>query len=101
MWAVPRLWRSELRNILAIYVRARKMGIHDALESFQRAADLIDRNEYEVDPATVPRLCEAAGCSAYDAEYVAVAEFLGVDLVSADARLARSFPEWVRLLAAA
>lgn len=91
-WAVPRLWRSELRNILAAYVRSKQIELHDALDLLQRASDLIDREEYEVDTSAVLRLCKTSGCSAYDCEYVALADFLDLKFVTADSKLAKAFP---------
>ncbi len=98
-WVAPRLWRSELRNILATYLRNGSIDVQDALELFQRAADLIASNEFEVDSPTVLRLCKSSGCSAYDCEYVALAEFLDVPLFTADRKLATAFPQRVRLIA--
>ncbi len=97
-WAVPRLWRSELRNILATYVRSGRIELADALELFQRAADLVGPEEYEVDTATILRLSKARNCSAYDCEYVALAEFLDLGFVTADRKLANAFPLRTRLL---
>lgn len=97
-WAVPRLWRSELRNILATYVRSRQIELHDALDLFQRASDVVDREEYEVDTSAVLRLCKTSGRSAYDGEYVALAEFLDLEFVTADKALAKAFPRRARLL---
>lgn len=100
-WAVPRLWRSELRNILATYVRTGQIELHDALDLFQRASDLIASEEYEVETSVVLRLCKESGCSAYDCEYVALAEFLDLEFVTADRKLASAFPERARILSAA
>lgn len=97
-WAVPRLWRSELRNILATLVRSRQIDLPDALELFQRAADLIGKEEYEVDTSAVLRLSHASSCSAYDCEYVALADFLELEFVTADRKLAKTFPLRARLL---
>jgi predicted nucleic acid-binding protein len=97
-WAVPRLWRSELRNILATYVRSRQIELHDALDLFQRASDVIDKEEYEVDTSAVLTLCKASNCSAYDCEYVALAHFLDLEFVTADKKLAKAFPQRARLL---
>lgn len=91
-WAAPRLWRSELRNVLATYVRAGQMEVADALELYQRAAQIIGEEEYEVETGDVLRLSKSSGCSAYDCEYVALAEFLDVRLVTADAKLRKAFP---------
>jgi len=91
-WAVPRSWRSEFSNILATYMRQDLLSLDDALTIHRRANALVSASEYDVPAAEVLRLAKASGCSAYDCEYVALAEHLGVLLVSADARLCKAFP---------
>ncbi len=97
-WSAPRLWRSELRNILATYVRSNLLELADATQLFQRATDLIGPEEYEVETSDVLRLSKQSGCSAYDCEYLALAEFLDLPLVTADRKLAKAFPQRARLL---
>lgn len=97
-WIAPRLWRSELRNVLATYVRNGLMAVADAVALYQRAADIICADEYEVETTDVLRLAQSSKCSAYDCEYVALADFMDIKLVSADAKLARAFPQRVDLL---
>jgi predicted nucleic acid-binding protein len=97
-WAVPRLWRSELRNILATYIQANLLELTDADLLFQRASEVIGTEEYEVQTSEVLRLSKQSKCSAYDCEYVALAEFLEVEFVTADAKLAKAFPAQARLL---
>ena len=92
-WAAPRLWRSELRNVLATYVRSDLLDLADASVLYQRAALIIGAEEYEVETTDVLRLSKASGCSAYDCEYVALAEFLDLKLVTADAKLRKAFPQ--------
>lgn len=99
-WAAPRLWRSELRNMFATSMRAGQLALPDALALFVRAEELIGENEYEVDAGSVLQLSQASGCSAYDCEYAALAQHLGVPLVTADARLARAFAPAARLFKA-
>ncbi len=98
LWAAPRLWRSELRNILATYIRADLIEVADALALFQRASDIIGVEEYEVETSEVLRLSKQSKCSAYDCEYLALAEFLDLDFITADAKLAKAFPQRARLL---
>lgn len=98
VWVVPRLWRSELRNVLASYLRAKEMDLADASIIFQRAEELVGAEEYEVETIHVLRLCAESSCSAYDCEYVALAEFLDVKLVTKDSKLARAFPRRTALL---
>lgn len=98
-WAAPVLWRSELRNVLATYVRSGRMDLTDAAALHAHAADIIGADEYEVATPDVLRLAKASGCSAYDCEFVCVAEFLGARLVTADTRLAKAFRARAVLLA--
>jgi predicted nucleic acid-binding protein len=97
-WVVPRLWRSELRNILATYLRVNQMDLADAALIFQRATELVGAEEYELETVDVLRLSKESNCSAYDCEYVALAEFLDLVLVTADGKLAKAFPLRTRLL---
>lgn len=90
-WAVPRLWRSEFSNILATYMRQDLLSLDQALAIHGRAQVLVADGEYDVPAADVLRLAKASGCSAYDCEYVALAEHLDVKLVSADAKLRKAF----------
>jgi predicted nucleic acid-binding protein len=101
LWAAPRLWRSELRNMLATYVRAGQIELADAASMFQRASLIIGGDEYEVETTDVLRLSKASGCSAYDCEYVALAEYLDLKLLTADAKLAKAFARRTALLPAA
>jgi predicted nucleic acid-binding protein len=98
-WVVPRLWRSELRNILATYLRVNQMDLADAALIFQRATELIGAEEYEMETVDVLRLSKESNCPAYDCDYVALAEFLDLVLVTADSKLAKAFPLSTRLLA--
>jgi len=98
-WAAPRLWRSELRNVLATYVRSKLLDLADAVALHGRAGAIIGADEYEVETTEVLRLSKASGCSAYDCEFVALAEFLDVELVTTDAKLVRAFVRRATLLA--
>lgn len=100
-WAAPRLWRNEFRNILASYLRTGQLELAEALALYQRASALIGDDEYEVETADVLRLSRQSKCSAYDCEYVCLAEFLDVELVTADLKLAKAFPGRTRRLSAA
>jgi len=91
-WAVPRLWRSEFRNILATYLRQGLLSLDQAIDMFKSAQDLLADNEFEVSALPVWRLAHETGCSAYDCEYVALAQHLSVPLVTADKQLLKAFP---------
>ena len=92
-WFVPRLWRSEFRNVLARYLRARIIGLDQARALIRSAeAELVDC-EREVDSTAVMDLVAASACSAYDCEFVALAMRMGIPLVTEDAGLLRAFPD--------
>ena len=92
-WAAPMLWRSEYRSVLATYIHHSDMPVGAAVEFFRAAELLVIHREYQPDAAQVLRLVAGSRCSAYDCEFVAVAQTLGVPLVTADRRLAAEFPE--------
>ena len=65
----------------------------DAVLIFGRAESLLADNEYDVATAAVLRLANASGCSAYDCEFITLAQHLNVKLVSADAKQCKAFPK--------
>lgn len=97
-WAAPILWRSELRNLLATQMRAGNLALDAALSIQEQAEQLLRGRDFAVDSTRVLRLAAESGRSAYDCEFVALAEYLDLPLVSADRRLVASFPERVRAL---
>jgi predicted nucleic acid-binding protein len=92
-WAVPILWRSEFRNILALYLRRNELSFEQALSIQFEAESLVSGNEYEVDSRRILELVRDTTCSAYDCEFVALAQRLGTHLITADAKLLKAFPD--------
>lgn len=97
-WAAPLLWRSELRNVLALYLRKRMLTLEQALVIQAEAEALLADAEYEVPSLDVLRLAAGSDCSAYDCEFVALAQRLNTRLVTADRQLLRTFPDIVMTL---
>jgi len=91
IWAAPRLWRSEFRNVLALSLRRKLIGMDEALEAVERAERLMAGQEFEAESSRVLRLAATSGCSAYDCEFVALAQNLGVFLVTSDQALITKF----------
>jgi predicted nucleic acid-binding protein len=92
-WVAPRLWRSELRNVLALYLRRRLLGLEDAVAMMDQAERLMAGREGATPSLPVLALAERSGRSAYDCEFVALASELGVRFVTADRQLVQAFPE--------
>jgi predicted nucleic acid-binding protein len=68
-WAAPPLWRSEFRNVLTGYLRRDRL-----------------------------QLVSSSHCSACDCEFVAVAQHLGVPLITEDRAILTAFPDLAQSL---
>ncbi len=100
VWAAPLLWRSELRNVLALYVRKKRLDLTGAQQIMAEALRLMQGREFEVVSHQVIVLAAASGCSAYDCEFVALAKDLNIPLVTADRQILTQFPDVATPLAA-
>jgi predicted nucleic acid-binding protein len=99
-WVAPVLWRSEFRNILAGYMRRKKITVDQACNLQDEAESLLAGSEFEVDSETVLGLVRDSDCSAYDCEFIALAIKLNIKLVTMDRKLLRAFPKRAMALAA-
>ena len=93
LWAAPRLWRSEMRNVLALYIRKDLLSLADTQQIMTEATSLFQDQEYEVASNQVLELASISTCSAYDCEFVSLARDLEVSLVTVDRQILRDFPE--------
>ena len=91
-WVVPLLWRSEFRNVLSIYLRKNILEFSVVLQTTEEAEQLMDTNEFDVNSTQVMSLVSDSSCSAYDCEFVALADDLNVPLVTFDKKILREFP---------
>lgn len=91
-WASTTLWRSEFRNILVGYLRRNELTLEQALLAFEGAATQIGKRELAVPTNQVLYYAMQSTRSAYDCEFVALAEELSVKLVTCDAQILKEFP---------
>lgn len=91
-WLAPFLWRSEFRNVLAVYVRQGLVTHEVAMRVVASAERQMHGHEYTVCSEEVLDLARSSGCSAYDCEFAALATRLRVPLVTTDKRLLAAFP---------
>ena len=89
----PILWRSEFRNVLAGYLRRKTLTEAEANAAYLNVQKDLGANEYSVPTERVIKLVLASDCTAYDCEYVALAQDLGVPLVTTDKQILRAFPK--------
>ena len=92
LWMTPLLWRSEFRNTLAGLIRQDTLTLDTALRIASQAEAWMTGHEYTVDTSQVLQLASDSGCSAYDCEFVALAQNLESPLVTADRQVLRAFP---------
>ncbi len=94
VWAVPALWRAEFLNALVTMVRRRELTRSAADAAWREAEKRFSVNEQDVDEPRVLRIAHKYMISGYDAHYVALADELGVPLVTNDLKsLASKCPE--------
>jgi predicted nucleic acid-binding protein len=92
-WHVPLLWRSEMRNILTGYLRDGTLNARQIARVMAGAEAAFARREHLVPSERVLRIVGQTKLSAYDAEFVALAEVLDVPLVTADKLVLKAFPD--------
>lgn len=92
-WVAPLLWRSEFRNVLALYVRKGIIDLSTAIAMQSQAEQQLAENEYSVNSTDVLTLTSESGCSAYDCEFISLAKSLHLKLITSDKKLIQMFPE--------
>ena len=92
-WAAPLLWRSEFRNVLALYLRQGRLSLVEVRQIMDDVTELMLDWEYELASYHVFDLVNQSTCTAYDCEFVALAQELGVPLVTTDRQIQEQFPD--------
>ena len=89
-WVLPPLWRSEFLNVLATALRTGLLDEEQAFRAWEEAVAIFGRREHEPGGAAVLRTAIRYRISGYDAQFIAVAEQLGIKLVTADRKLQKA-----------
>ena len=93
VWTAPFLWRSEFRNVLVNSLRAGIIGLRDAVAGAALAERRMQGREYGVPSREVLELANESGCTAYDCEFVYLAQHLDTRLVTTDREVLAAFPD--------
>lgn len=91
-WIAPPLWRGELQSVLGGCLRRGAMTLGDALKALDVAAQILRHRERRPPSERVLVLVQSSRCSAYDCEFVALAEQLDCRLVTCDREVLAAFP---------
>ena len=91
-WIAPTLWKSEFRNVLALYLRKEIITFEKALQLQETAESIMANHEYNVSSSHILNLVNKSNCSAYDCEFVALAKYKNIPLITQDKKVLREFP---------
>ena len=69
------------------------LNIDEVLLIIQQAEKLLTDHDYEISSAHIMQLVKNSQCSAYDCEFVALAQYLDVPLITADKKILHEFPD--------
>lgn len=92
-WLAPDLWRSELLNVLCLYVRKKMLAVEEAVAVFEKSASVVGKPAAAPSPRLVMELSLASNCSGYDCEFVALAREMNVKLITTDQKVLTAFPD--------
>jgi len=90
-WVAPVLWKSEFRNVLALYLRKNIITLEKAMQLQEKAESILAQNEFDIPSSQVLALVNAGSCSAYDCEFIALAHHFNIRLVTQDKKLLKEF----------
>jgi predicted nucleic acid-binding protein len=92
-WHAPVLWRSEVRNALTAYVVRDIIKPERAAAIMAAAEGAMAEREHLVSSTLVLELAARTRLSAYDCEFVVLAQSLNVPLVTEDRAILKAFPD--------
>ncbi len=97
-WVVPILWRSEFRNVMSLYLRKKILSLDKILNIIEEAEEHLKNNEFYLASTNIMELVNSSNCSAYDCEFVALAKYLNINLVTTDKQILKEFPSIAKSL---
>ena len=90
-WVAPRYVEVELQSVLWQHLRRGDFTLEEALDRYETAMSFLG-HLFEVVPEAALRLAQPYDCSPYDTRFVALANALGLELVTYDRRLLERIP---------
>jgi predicted nucleic acid-binding protein len=91
-WIAPKLWLDEFLNVLCTYERTGGLTREQSVELLEDAVALMDGASYDLPPERVLTVTRQTNCSAYDSQYIALAQDLGLKLYTCDKRVISKCP---------
>lgn len=92
-WIVPVLWRHEFLNVLATYVKYGGANVEDVVSIWEESERFLSDRECSPNMVDALRLAAEHHLTAYDAQFVALAQSLDCWLVTEDQQLLKKLPD--------
>lgn len=92
-WEAPLLWKSEFLNVVSIYFRKNYISYMEVLDALDHGQRLIGNRTHFPSPYAAMEFIQNSSCSAYDCEFLALADHLKVNLITYDKQILNAFPE--------
>jgi predicted nucleic acid-binding protein len=93
VWAAPIIWRAEFRGILTTHLRQGLLTEAEANTAYVNAQKDLADHEFTVPTERILQLALGSDCTAFECEYVALAQDLAVPLVTVSEKVLRAFPQ--------
>jgi len=93
VWYLPALWRHEFLNVLASYALHSRAPVVDMMAIWRYANQQFAATTGEVDMESALALSVEHKISAYDAQFVTLAQQFGTALITEDKLLLKRFPD--------
>jgi predicted nucleic acid-binding protein len=95
-WWMPELWLHEFLNILATNERTGNLRLRTCQGILDLARSMFEAKSRQADMGYTLSLAARYRLTAYDAQYIALAQSMDVFLISEDRRLRQAVPQSVR-----
>ena len=91
-WIVPVLWRFEFLNVLSTLTKNDYLNLNQSLIIWKNAESILKNREYHVHPEKTLEFSIKHRISAYDAQYIVLAEANDIKCITEDKQLLKLFP---------
>jgi len=86
-WIAPPLWLDEFLNVLTTSERTGTISRKESDDALDEATEVMRGRSHQISPSQTLATARRTGCSAYDSQYLALAEDLNLPLYTFDKKL--------------
>lgn len=93
VWLAPLLWRSEMLSLVTLYFGRDHIDLAKSTEIMSIAEEQMKNKEYRPVASDVLEKAKESNLSSRDCEFVSIATFVGVPLLTLNQGLLKAFPD--------